>query len=97
MSEILLRHEEARQHADVVRNRAMETEADFETMKQRLLPLAESFRGRSADAFNGKIEEWQVAAKSLLEALEGLGHFLNGAADAIEQTDTDLASQLSAR
>ena len=61
---------------------------------KRLLPLADSFRGRSAEAFDARIEEWQTSAKDLLEALDSLGQFLNGAADSIEQTDQQIAEQL---
>ncbi len=94
MSEILLRADEARGHAQAVMQRAADSQQDMEALRSRLLPLADSFKGRSAEAFDARIEEWQTSAKDLLEALDSLGQFLNGAADSIEQTDQQIADQL---
>ncbi len=94
MSEILLRADEARGHAQAVTQRSADTQQDLEALRSRLLPLADSFKGRSAEAFDARLEEWQTSAKDLLEALDGLGQFLNGAADSIEQTDQQIADQL---
>lgn len=94
MSEILLRADEARGHAQAVKQRAADSQQDMEALRSRLLPLADSFKGRSAEAFDARLEEWQTSAKDLLEALDALGQFLNGAADSIEQTDQQIADQL---
>lgn len=94
MSEILLQPEEARGHATEVTRVAGETQDEFEALRTRLLPLADSFRGKSADAFDARIEEWQTSARDLMSALESLGEFLRGAADTIETADQDIASQL---
>ena len=56
--------------------------------------MADSFRGKTATAWDGKYTEWDTSAKDLMEALDGLGKFLNSAADAIEETDNSLSSQL---
>ena len=61
---------------------------------QALAPLGDSFRGRTADKWDEKYSEWDTSAKDLMDALDGLGQFLSAAADAIEQTDSDLAGQL---
>jgi len=94
MSEILLRAEDARSAADEVVKAAQDAHDQFQTLKSRLAPLADSFRGKTATAWDGKYTEWDSSAKDLMEALDGLGKFLNSAADAIEETDNSLSSQL---
>lgn len=92
--EILLRAEDARSAADDVKNAAQDAQDQFNSLKSKLGPLADSFRGRTADKWDERYTEWDTSAKELMDALDGLGVFLNSAADAIEQTDTDLAGQL---
>lgn len=92
--EILLRAEDARSAADAVKNAAQDALDQFNSLKARLAPLGDSFRGRTADKWDEKYSEWDTSAKDLMDALDGLGQFLSQAADAIEQTDSDLAGQL---
>ncbi len=94
MSEILLKAEDARATATDVKTSATDTQSDFDSLKTKLSGLTDSFRGESQKAFEEKYDEWHTSAKGLLEALEGLGDFLNAAADTIEQTDQDIAGQL---
>lgn len=94
MSEILLRAEDARAGAQDVVKSAEAAQQDFDSLKTRLGALADSFRGESAKAFDEKYEEWSTSAKDLMAALDGLGQFLNQAADTIEQTDTQIAASL---
>ncbi|HWM21684.1 MAG TPA: WXG100 family type VII secretion target [Ilumatobacteraceae bacterium] len=92
--EILLRAEDARSAADAVKNAAQDALDQFNALKGRLAPLGDSFRGRTADKWDEKYTDWDTSAKDLMDALDGLGQFLSQAADAIEQTDSDLAGQL---
>jgi WXG100 family type VII secretion target len=92
--EILLRAEDARSAADAVQNAAQDALDQFNSLRGRLAPLGDSFRGRTADKWDEKYTEWDTSAKDLMDALDGLGQFLSQAADAIEQTDSDLAGQL---
>ena len=94
MSEILLRAEDARSAASDVTAAAQDAQDQFRSLKSKLAPLADSFRGKTATAWDGKYDEWDSSAKELMDALDGLGKFLNSAADAIEETDSKLASQL---
>jgi len=94
MSEILLRAEDARSAADDVKRAAQDAQDQFRALKSSLAPLADSFRGKTATAWDGKYDEWDHSAKDLMEALDGLGKFLTSAADAIEETDNSLSSQL---
>ncbi len=92
--EILLRAEDARGAAEDVKSAAQDALDQFNSLKSRLGPLADSFRGRTADKWDERYTEWDTSAKDLMDALDGLGQFLSAAADAIEQTDSDLAAQL---
>lgn len=94
MSEILLRAEDARSAADAVVNAASDAHDQFNALKSHLAPLADSFKGKTATAWDSKYTEWDTSAKELMEALDGLGKFLTSAADAIEETDNSLAGQL---
>jgi len=92
--EILLRAEDARSAANDVTNAASDVKDQFNSLKSKLAPLADSFRGKTADKWDEKYTEWDTSGHDLMDALDGLGKFLNAAADAIEQTDSDLAGQL---
>ena len=94
MSEIKLRADDARQHADDVKNSKEDAFDILSALRTRMDNLSDSFTGRTHEAFMGKLDEWKGASDDLLEALYGLGEFLKAAADTIEQVDTDLASQL---
>jgi WXG100 family type VII secretion target len=95
MSEIKLRADEARAHADDVR---ASKEAAFDVLsglRSRIDHLSDSFTGRTHVAFMTKLDEWKSANDELLEALYGLGEFLTSAATTIEDTDVQLAAQLA--
>ena len=93
-SEILLKASEAKSAADAVKNAAQDAQDSFNTLKATLAPLGDAFRGKTADAWDGRYQEWDKSAKELMDALDGLGQFLQAASDAIEKTDTEIASQL---
>ena len=94
MSEIFLREDEARNNAATVKKAAADAQADFDSLKSSLSALQDSFRGKSAEAFEMRYDEWSTSAKGLIESLDGLGQFLNAAADTIAQTDQEIASKL---
>jgi WXG100 family type VII secretion target len=94
MSEILLRAEDARASANDMKKEAADATANFEALNGKLQSLADSFRGQTAVAFDERYKDWDKNAKGLIEALDGLGKFLEGAANAIEDVDTQLASQI---
>lgn len=93
--EILLRADEARDAAQDVKTASSDAIQAFETLKGRLGGLADSFKGQTATAFDNQYNEWHEGAKQMLEGLDGLGDFLNQAANTIEETDSSIASQLN--
>ena len=95
MSEILLKADEARGHAVEMKNAANDARDRFESMRGRLNQLAESFRGQAATAFESRYHEWAQGSQQVIEALEGLSHWLDSAANTIEDTDAQLAGGLN--
>lgn len=93
-AEIKLRADEARGHADDVKKSKEEAFDILTDLRRRIDDLEASFTGRTKDRFIEKLDEWKTSSDDLLEALSGLGAFLQSAADAIEGLDEDLANQL---
>ena len=60
-----------------VKNAAQDALDQFNSLKARLAPLGDSFRGRTADKWDEKYTEWDTSAKDLMDALDGLGKFLH--------------------
>lgn len=94
MAEILIQPEECRTEAGNMASAAEEARASFDDMRGRLDALSESFRGRAQTAFDAKYGEWEQGATQVIEALEGLSQWLEGAANALEDTDSQIAGQL---
>lgn len=93
-AEIKLRADEARSHADDVIKTKDEAMEQINALRSRIDGLVDSFTGRTHDKFIERLDEWKVGQDDLLDALDGLGQFLNTAANTIEQTDSELANQL---
>jgi WXG100 family type VII secretion target len=94
MSEIMLKADEARDQAAGVRRASEDAAQSIEQLRSRLSSLEDSFRGQTSQRFQQKYDEWEKGAKQMLDGLDGLGDFLNKAADTIEQADAEIAGQL---
>ena len=94
MSEIKLRADEAREMARHIGTEANAAKDQMESLRTYLNNLADSFTGQTATAFDNTFNSWKNNADSMLDSLGELGDFLRKAADVIEQTDTEIASQL---
>jgi WXG100 family type VII secretion target len=92
--EILLKASDARAAAGQVQAAASNATADFNTLKTQLSSMADYFRGKTATAFDARYQEWHTSSVQLNEALDGLGKFLNEAANAIEDVDNQLQGML---
>lgn len=94
MAEIKLRADDARQHASDIKGRAADSQTEFTNLRSRLEGLSDSFSGKTKDAFDGRLDQWKTHADGLVEALDGLGEFLDTAATQIEELDQNLAQGL---
>lgn len=94
MSEIMLRASDAREHAKEMTSASADASERFQITRTKLNTLAESFTGQAATAFTEQFQKWDTGAQQVVEALDGLGQFLEAAANAIEDTDTSLANQI---
>ena len=94
MAEIKLRADEAREMATHIRTEAGTARDQMDSLRNYLTNHADSFTGQTATAFDNTFNSWKANSDSMLESLGELGDFLRKAADVIEQTDTEIASQL---
>ena len=83
-----------RRQADQIEVRSAEAEGEFAAVEDHLAYLGAAFRGDAATAFEERFEKWRQSSKGLVEALEGLGSFLSGAAKGFESTDKSIAAGL---
>ena len=95
MSEIKLRADEARDMASHIKTEATAATDQMNSLRDYLTNLANSFTGQAATAFENTFADWKEGSDQMLQGLEDLGEFLNQAATAIEDTDTQIASQLN--
>ena len=77
-----------------IRTEAGTAKDQMESLRGYLNNLADAFTGQTATAFDNTFNSWKTNADSMLESLGELGDFLRQAADVIERTDTEIASQL---
>ena len=95
MSEIKLRADEAREMAAHVKQSSGEAKDQVQNLRDYLNNLSDSFTGQAATAFDNTFNDWRSGADQMLDSLDQLGEFLSQAATAIEDTDTQIASQLN--
>ena len=94
MTEIKLRAGEAREEGNHVQNEATEAKEQMARLRGRLDNLGNSFTGQTAIAFDTAFNGWKTSADQMLDNLTELGVFLHNAANAIEDTDAQIASSL---
>lgn len=95
MSRISVSPEELRGEANFVQGQVSDARANFDALQNRLQGLQNVFTGQAQVRFQERYQEWHTHANGLSDALEGLGQFLTTAANAIEETDQQLAQGLS--
>ena len=94
-ADILVTPQELRDHSGAIKIQVDHTTSDFNGMRTRLDQLSSQFRGQAATAFENHWNQWHTHATGLIQALEGLGMFLNQAAESIESVDQQLAQGLN--
>lgn len=94
-SNISVTPDQLRQESTHVVTKAGDARTEFGALRTRLLGLEAMFTGAAQDKFQERYTEWDTHAKGLVDALEGLGKFLETAATTLEDTDNQLAQGLS--
>lgn len=94
-SNISVTPEQLRGESRNVVSKATEARSEFQALRGRLQGLSSMFTGAAQDRFQERYTEWDGHAKGLVDALEGLGKFLETAANTLEETDQQLAQGLS--
>lgn len=80
--------------ANHVQNEAQAATDQMNNLRGRLNSLTDSFTGQTQLAFDEAFNQWKSGADQMLTGLDSLGTFLNNAANTIEDTDAQIASQL---
>jgi len=97
ISELLPRVSRHMDKLSIIRSMKNESNAATEQMNNlrgRLNSLTDSFTGQTQLAFDEAFNEWKTGADQMLQGLNSLGEFLTNAANTIEETDAQIASQL---
>ena len=94
-NDILVTPAELHDHANAIKVQADHTTSDFNSMKTRLQQLSTQFRGQAATAFDAHWNDWHTHAAGLIQALEGLGRFLEQTANTIQDVDSQIARGLN--
>lgn len=89
-------YEDMRGAATQLRGGQTEIEGTLEKLLALVAGLVEGgyVTDKSSKAFNASYEDFDKGAKQAISGLEGMGEYLTKAAEALEQTDEQLASAL---
>jgi WXG100 family type VII secretion target len=83
---------ELRQQAQSVKNGAAEVNELVTRLTGQVQDLAGRWRGSASEGFQGLWDEWQRSATQLREAMQGIGDFLQQAAETYEQAEDSIKS-----
>ncbi|MCD9198583.1 WXG100 family type VII secretion target [Aeromicrobium wangtongii] len=96
MANMNVTYEEMRGAATQLRGGQNEIEVTLGKLMDLVRTLVEGgyVTDKSSKAFNVSYEDFDKGAKQAISGLEGMGEYLTKAAEALEQTDEQLASAL---
>ncbi|MET0448631.1 MAG: WXG100 family type VII secretion target [Aeromicrobium sp.] len=97
MANVNVTYEDMRGAANQLKGGQSEIEGTLEKLKSLVDGLVNGgyVTDKSSKAFNSSYEEFNTGAKQTIEGLTGMAEYLTKAADALEQTDEQLASALN--
>lgn len=97
MANVNVTYEDMRGAANQLKGGQHEIEGTLEKLKSLVDGLVNGgyVTDKSSKAFNSSYEEFNTGAKQTIEGLTGMAEYLTKAADALEQTDEQLASALN--
>lgn len=96
MANINVSYEDMRGAANQLKSGQSEIEGTLQKLKSLVDNLVDGgyVTDKSSKAFNTSYEEFNTGAKQTIEGLTGMGEYLTKAAEALEQTDEQLAAAL---
>lgn len=83
----------AAQHVMSVNERV---QADLASLRNQLAPLAGAWRGEASTAFQGLMARWDTDARTLNEALRGIGEAIQGSGQSYAVQEQQQSQNLSA-
>ncbi len=96
MANMNVTYEEMRGAAKQLQGGQQDIEGTLKSLKTLVETLVEGgyVTDKSSKAFNSSYEDFNTGAKEMISGLTGMGEYLTKAADALEQTDEQLAAAL---
>ncbi|WP_461034827.1 WXG100 family type VII secretion target [Streptomyces mayteni] len=93
MADLNITYDQMREAANRLKTEYQNMDAKLDELRGYIEGLIEDgYSARSGRAFGESFTEFTTGARQMLEGLDGLGGFLNTAADAMEETDSSLES-----
>lgn len=93
-AEIFLSVPDAQSMAQDVRRTSQDMTSQINALAGRMKSLTDSFRGETQRKWAATHDKLTKETQQVLEILDDLGRFLDSAAKGIQETDTNMASQL---
>jgi WXG100 family type VII secretion target len=96
MSDIRVSYDQISQSASELRAGQAEIEANLQKLRQRVQQLVQDgfTTSRASGAFDASYNEFSTGAQKTIQGIDGMATFLDKAAQALQSTDEQLASQL---
>jgi early secretory antigenic target protein ESAT-6 len=88
--------EEMRRAAAQVAQVNEQVQAQLSALRNQLAPLAGAWRGEASTAFQGLMARWDTDARTLNEALRGIGEAILGSGRAYQQAEDQQRQSMSA-
>jgi WXG100 family type VII secretion target len=95
MAKLAVQSEDLRAQAAAVKTGAAEVNDILGKLTTQIADLAGRWEGGASQAFQARWQEWQSGAQSVQHAMDGMGVFLEQAAQAYEETEDNLKSAAS--
>lgn len=96
MANVNVTYQEMRDQATKLSNARQEIEGQLQQLKSQVDQLVSGgfVTDTASAAFQGSYDEFNTGASKTIEGLEGMGEYLNKAAEAFQNVDSELASAL---
>jgi WXG100 family type VII secretion target len=92
MNKLTVDSSDLRAQAGQVKSGSSEVSEILSRLTAQITELAGRWEGSASQAFQSRWQEWQTGAQSVQQAMEGMGLFLDSAAQAYEDTEASLSN-----